>query len=169
MSNKVLTLIKDKIAFIVIATPLMNSPVLEVTKVLLEATEEVDSDIKVPAIAIKGVFRHLVVIFGLISSFFLKFEIEKLDPSNIQFVLGNRLAYFLVILFFFILAIVFLLSQMDILSQMEIQENFKLFLNLYNTGALVFGGGHEVLPLLDADFVPTELLYMRNGFLLVMD
>ena len=102
---------------------------------------------------------HLVVvIFGLISGLFLKFEIETFEPSNIQFVLGNRLASFLVILFFFILALVFVLAQMDI------QENLKLFPNLYKTGALVFGGGHVVLPLLEADFVPTKLLDQEQFF-----
>ena len=89
---------------------------------------------------------------------FLKFEIEKFEPSNIQFVLGNRLASFLVVLFFSILAIVFVLAQMDI------QEKFKLFPNVYKTGVLVFGGGHVVLPLLNTDFVPTELLDQEQFF-----
>ena len=57
MSEKVLVLIKNKIAFIVIATSLMNFQGLEVIKVLVEATEDVDSDIKVPAIGIKGPLR----------------------------------------------------------------------------------------------------------------
>ena len=102
---------------------------------------------------------HLVVvIFGLIGGLFLKLEIEKFEPSNIKLALGNRLAYSLVIIFFFILILVFVLSQMDIL------EKFKLYSNLYKTGALVFGGGHVVLPLLDADFVPTELLDQEQFF-----
>ena len=102
---------------------------------------------------------HLVVvIFGLIAGLFLKIEIEKFEPSNIQLVLGNRVASFLVILFFSILIIVFVLSQMDI------PERFKLYSNLYKTGALVFGGGHVVLPLLDSDFVPTGLLSVEQFF-----
>ena len=62
MSKKVLTLIKNKIAFIVIAIPLMNCQSLEVTKVLLEDTEDVDSDIKVPAIGIKSALRREKVV-----------------------------------------------------------------------------------------------------------
>ena len=40
----------------------MNSQGLEATKVLLEATEDVDSDTKVPSIGIKGTLRRSIVV-----------------------------------------------------------------------------------------------------------
>ena len=99
-----------------------------------------------------------VIIFGLFAGFFLKLKIGECKSSNIQLALGNRLASFLVIVFFSILALVFFIVQMDV------PNNLKLLPNLYKTGTLVFGGGHVVLPLLDADFVPTELLDQEQFF-----
>jgi chromate transporter len=100
----------------------------------------------------------VVVIFGLSSGLFLKLQAEKFEPSNIQFALGNRLTVLLVILFFSILIFVFTLFQINV------PESYKLIANLYKSEALVFGGGHVVLPLLEANFVPTELLGEEQFF-----
>ena len=57
MSEKVLILIKNITADYKIASQFMNSPSVEVSKVLFEAIEDYDSDTKVSAINIKGAFK----------------------------------------------------------------------------------------------------------------
>jgi len=57
MSEKVLILIKNITAVYKIASQFMNSLSVEVSKVLLEAIEDYDSDTKVSATNIKGAFK----------------------------------------------------------------------------------------------------------------
>ena len=85
MREKVLTLIKNKIAVIVIATPLINSPGLEASKGLLEATKDVHSDTKVPAIGIKGALRRgklVPEVLNVVPKERVKVEINLSMPSE---------------------------------------------------------------------------------------
>ena len=104
-------------------------------------------------IRLESGFGHLLVIlFGAVSGLIFKIQKENFDYSSIQFSLGKELATFLATSFFILLTFALILPQIDI------PENLKLFANLYKSGALVFGGGHVALPLLEADFVTTSLL-----------
>ena len=62
MSEKVLILIKNITADYKIASQFMNSLSVEVSKVLLEAIEDYDSDTKVSAINIKGAFKWVELV-----------------------------------------------------------------------------------------------------------
>lgn len=99
-----------------------------------------------------GIGHLTVIFFGLVSGLFLKISKKTFEPSKIKFVLGNRLRITLIVLFFLLLILTI------IISKIEISQDLTLFANLYKTGTLVFGGGHVVLPLLETDFVSTDIL-----------
>jgi len=98
-------------------------------------------------------FGHLaVIVFGMSSGLLLHSIEVRSDHSTILFPLGNKWALFLLFTFIF-----FLISP-PVFSKLSGLENWNIFANFYRSGALVFGGGHVVLPLLQADFVPTGFL-----------
>ncbi|XDD46858.1 chromate efflux transporter [Leptospira sp. WS39.C2] len=89
----------------------------------------------------------ILVLSGIIGIYFLKSN-EVLPHDSIH--KGKKSIGFIFLILFFIL--LFLLPILrSILNLTEIQY----FDSFYRAGALVFGGGHVVLPLLQAEVVPT--------------
>lgn len=89
-----------------------------------------------------------IAIAGLVGWQFLRVDAA---PTNRTFVApvgrGFALAYWA--LFFG------LLMGLPLLRQVSSSQSLALFDSFYHAGALVFGGGHVVLPLLQAEVVPT--------------
>ena len=65
-----------------------------------------------------------------------------------RFPVGRVVAVFCLALF------VILLVGVPVLTQVVSNENLRVFDSFYRSGSLVFGGGHVVLPLLQAQVVP---------------
>lgn len=89
----------------------------------------------------------VIVMAGVVGSLFLKaapVSLEKLPASSIR----RRAGFIAIGLCLALLAGLPLLAEM---SGHYVAELFDVF---FRTGALVFGGGHVVLPLLQAEFVP---------------
>ncbi len=94
-----------------------------------------------------SVFIQVIVlgIFGLYGAYFLKSSNElPHEPLKSH---GTKIGIFSISLFFTLLILLPTLR--------PISQTFKLFDSFYRTGALVFGGGHVVLPLLQSEVVPT--------------
>lgn len=93
-----------------------------------------------------------VILLGAFIGFLLykkeKVDVERLSP----FPLSRRFAIGCLLLFF---GLLFLLP---ILRELTSIQWIALFDSFYRSGALVFGGGHVVLPLLEKEFVPTGWL-----------
>jgi len=87
----------------------------------------------------------------------LLFKQHNAWPTNdvLSIKLSKRVGIISLCLFIIILIITFIAS---------VDGIGKLFAIFYQTGALVFGGGHVVLPLLDARLVQPELI-TQSGFL----
>jgi chromate transporter len=60
--------------------------------------------------------------------------------------------------FVFLILFVTLLVALPILSSLSSHVYVTIFDSFYRSGALVFGGGHVVLPLLELEVVPTNLI-----------
>lgn len=71
------------------------------------------------------------------------------DESETRFPLSHRFASICLMLFFGLLILLPILKQMTSSAWIARVDSF------YRAGALVFGGGHVVLPLLEREFVPT--------------
>lgn len=96
-----------------------------------------------------GVF----LIAGIVGYFLYKNKSIKEGQTNVSlFPISKRLGYLSLALFFILL--IFL----PILSRLISSNWISMFDSFYRAGALVFGGGHVVLPLLEQEFVPTGLL-----------
>jgi chromate transporter len=100
-------------------------------------------------IIVPGVLAQMVLIAlgGLAGLFFLQGE----RPSELEphlFNLGKPKALFSLGLFFSLLLLLPLLAQSKI-------QSIAMVDSFYRTGSLVFGGGHVVLPLLQAEVVNT--------------
>ncbi|ABZ92904.1 Chromate transporter [Leptospira biflexa serovar Patoc strain 'Patoc 1 (Ames)'] len=89
----------------------------------------------------------VLVVSGIFGVYFLK-STEELPHDPIH--KGKKSVGFLFLILFFVFLIVLPLLR-TISNLMEIQY----FDSFYRAGALVFGGGHVVLPLLQAEVVPT--------------
>ncbi|MEK4131061.1 chromate transporter [Solibacillus sp. FSL W8-0474] len=93
-----------------------------------------------------------VILLGAFIGFLL-YKREKADVEGMSpFPLSRRFAIGCLVLFF---GLLFLLP---ILRELTSIQWIALFDSFYRSGALVFGGGHVVLPLLEREFVPTGLL-----------
>ncbi|MCW7461379.1 chromate efflux transporter [Leptospira limi] len=89
----------------------------------------------------------LLIFSGLFGVYFLKSN-ETLPHEPIQ--TGKKLIGFLFLSLFFIFLFLFpLLRNVSNTTEVQYLDSF------YRAGALVFGGGHVVLPLLQAEVVPT--------------
>jgi chromate transporter len=84
---------------------------------------------------------------GLFGVFFLKAETPP-DQASLHIPIGHAVALSSLILF------ALLLIGMPILAGLAPNHAVALFNSFYRTGSLVFGGGHVVLPLLQAAVVP---------------
>lgn len=90
----------------------------------------------------------VIVGAGLIGLYWFKpNQQDSHDPLPIT--IGRKMGMAMLILFFVLLA------GLPILTQIFPNQMLALFDAFYRAGALVFGGGHVVLPLLQAEVVPT--------------
>ena len=89
----------------------------------------------------------VIVAGGLIGALWLA-PVNILPRSPLPFRLGKRVGIAVLAVFFALLALLPLMA-----GQSE-SYTLQLFDSFYRAGALVFGGGHVVLPLLQAEVVP---------------
>ena len=99
-------------------------------------------------IAMPTVFGQIITIAlgGLIGWWWLSPQ-KDLPASQITVSIGNKTAITCLLLFFALLFVLPLLAHSS--------HTLALFDSFYRSGALVFGGGHVVLPLIQAEVVPT--------------
>ncbi|MFP3359729.1 chromate transporter, partial [Planococcus sp. SIMBA_143] len=69
--------------------------------------------------------------------------------DTVHFPISKRVGYVYLSLFFALLVLLPVLREATSNQWMAMLDSF------YRSGALVFGGGHVVLPLLEREFVPT--------------
>ncbi len=89
----------------------------------------------------------IIVTSGLIGWWLLPKGLDT-KPSSIRIPFSRKAALISWVLFFGLLLLLPLLRQISSIQWLAILDSF------YRTGALVFGGGHVVLPLLQAEVVP---------------
>lgn len=135
----------------VVAVAVVAQAVLGMGKKLCPDKERVTIAIVSSSIVlfIPSAFVQILVLVGagIVGTFFLK-TASKLPHRPIH--TGRRRTGALFIALF--LGLLFLLP---ILREMYPVQSLNLFDSFYRAGALVFGGGHVVLPLLQAEVVPT--------------
>ncbi|GAA5416740.1 chromate transport protein [Paraliobacillus ryukyuensis] len=98
-------------------------------------------------------FSQIIVIItaAVIGLMFFKKDIDESD-ADLPLKLSKKTAIISLTLFFFLLFLLPLLREW-------IQKDWiAMFDSFYRSGALVFGGGHVVLPLLEREFVPPGFL-----------
>ncbi|MGI1822834.1 chromate efflux transporter [Exiguobacterium sp. TRN 1102] len=94
------------------------------------------------------------VLFILLAALagFLLFKPDHLDAKSSAFPISKRLGAVLLSIFGALLVI------LPILRETFENQTIALFDSFYRAGALVFGGGHVVLPLLERELVPAGFL-----------
>jgi chromate transporter len=94
------------------------------------------------------------VLFILLAALagFLLFKPDRLDAKSSAFPISKRLGAVLLSIFGALLVI------LPILRETFENQTIALFDSFYRAGALVFGGGHVVLPLLERELVPAGFL-----------
>lgn len=94
------------------------------------------------------------VLFILLAALagFLLFKPDRLDTKSSAFPISKRLGTVLLSIFGALLVI------LPILRETFENQTIALFDSFYRAGALVFGGGHVVLPLLERELVPAGFL-----------
>ena len=98
----------------------------------------------------------LVIVGGGLFGFFLFANRSVQLPRAVSTNFRQRLAQFLLLLFFTLL---FLLP---VMSEVSGDHGLTVFSAFYRSGALVFGGGHVILPLLQASVVPSGWVTGRD-------
>ncbi len=94
-----------------------------------------------------------VILFAGVVGFLLYRQQTDTDKAKVTyFPISRRFGYFCLTLFFGLLIL------LPILRQLTTVQWIAMFDSFYRSGALVFGGGHVVLPLLEQQFVPTGWL-----------
>lgn len=94
------------------------------------------------------------VLFILLAALagFLLFKPDRLDAKSSAFPISKRFGAVLLSIFGALLVI------LPILRETFENQTIALFDSFYRAGALVFGGGHVVLPLLERELVPAGFL-----------
>ncbi|PWU66798.1 chromate efflux transporter [Gracilibacillus dipsosauri] len=93
----------------------------------------------------------IILMAALIGLLFFKKK-DTTESTFTSLVLSKKTGLFSILLFFLFLLI------LPIFSQLTNWQWLAMFDSFYRSGALVFGGGHVVLPLLEQEFVPTGWL-----------
>lgn len=93
-----------------------------------------------------------VILVAAFIGFLLYKQQEMDDDVDASFPISKKVAAFCLLLFFT------LLFALPIIREMTGSYWIALFDSFYRSGALVFGGGHVVLPLLEQEFVPTGFI-----------
>lgn len=92
-----------------------------------------------------------IVAGGLVGKWALQLE-PAIAAQHRDYGVSKRAGAALLLLFGFLLVL------LPILATLAHSETLSLFSSFYQSGALVFGGGHVVLPLLQANVVPNGLI-----------
>lgn len=94
-----------------------------------------------------------VILFAGVVGFLLYRQQPDTEEAKVtHFPISRRFGYICLTLFFGLLILLPILRQLTSLQWIAMFDRF------YRSGALVFGGGHVVLPLLEQQFVPTGWL-----------
>ncbi|SDK49345.1 chromate transporter [Sediminibacillus albus] len=93
----------------------------------------------------------IILAAALIGLFLFKNEVD-IEESHISIPVSRTKATICLTLFFGLLILLPIIRESTALSWIAILDSF------YRSGALVFGGGHVVLPLLEREFVPAGWL-----------
>ncbi len=93
----------------------------------------------------------IIIIAAVVGLFLFNKKAEE-DTEHFGLPLSKRFATVCIILFFGLLAL------LPFLREITGANWIAMFDSFYRAGALVFGGGHVVLPLLEREFVPTGWL-----------
>ncbi|WP_408007622.1 chromate efflux transporter [Pseudalkalibacillus sp. A8] len=93
-----------------------------------------------------------IIVAAAIVGLFLFNKKSEEDTEHFGLPLSKRFATVCIILFFGLLAL------LPFLREITGADWIAMFDSFYRSGALVFGGGHVVLPLLEREFVPTGWL-----------
>ena len=91
----------------------------------------------------------LVIVFSALFGYLLFKQVQIPDSGKMNFPISRLFASICLGLFFALL--IFL----PIINEIFSSNWLAMFDSFYRSGALVFGGGHVVLPLLQSEFVPT--------------
>ncbi|WP_215145580.1 chromate efflux transporter [Exiguobacterium qingdaonense] len=97
-------------------------------------------------------FSQVLVILVAALAGFLLFKPDRLEEKSSAFPISKRLGAVLLSVFGALLVI------LPILRETFESQAIALFDSFYRAGALVFGGGHVVLPLLERELVPAGFL-----------
>ncbi|RLL44874.1 chromate efflux transporter [Oceanobacillus piezotolerans] len=89
----------------------------------------------------------LAALFGFF--FYRKQNLQTINEKVSQFPISRRVGFLILTIFFGLLFFLPFLRNVTSLEWIALLDSF------YRSGALVFGGGHVVLPLLEQEFVPT--------------
>jgi chromate transporter len=133
-----------------------------VAHAILGMAQKLTPDLKRKAIALFALVATLlwqttyiqvaVILIAAVIGFSLYKQHKSEDESAISFPISRRFATICLTLFFGLLILLPILREMTSVSWIAMFDSF------YRSGALVFGGGHVVLPLLEREFVPTGWL-----------
>ncbi|MBK1698481.1 chromate transporter [Rhodovibrio salinarum] len=105
-------------------------------------------------VALPGVWGQVGAILaaGLAGRLFLRAQARESGHGDLPVSVGRTTAIACLVLFFLLLGGLPLAAAMGQVQAVQLLDAF------YRAGALVFGGGHVVLPLLQAEMVPTGLV-----------
>lgn len=92
----------------------------------------------------------VLLISGIFGSFYFRLTSE-LPHTPLKTHISKKMGIFFLSLFFLILLSLPILRSLTSSSVIQLMDGF------YRSGALVFGGGHVVLPLLEAEVVPNQI------------
>ncbi len=139
-----------------------------VAQAILGMAKTLTPDLKRKAIALFVLIGTLLwqttyvqIAFILVSAligFILFKEKEVNEETSHSFPISRRFAGICLISFFALLIL------LPILREFTTSQWIAMFDSFYRSGALVFGGGHVVLPLLESEFVPTGWI-SKDAFL----
>lgn len=93
----------------------------------------------------------VILVAGLLG-YFMFSKKEEHDGLSLQVPLSKKIGLVCLSLFFGLLTMLPILSSLISSTWLSMVDSF------YRAGALVFGGGHVVLPLLEREFVPTGFI-----------
>ncbi|MDE5415639.1 chromate transporter [Alkalihalobacterium chitinilyticum] len=94
----------------------------------------------------------IIILAGFVGYLIYKQQTIDDAPSSSKFPISRRFAYGCLTIFFGLLILLPILREATAINWIAMFDSF------YRSGALVFGGGHVVLPLLEREFVPTGWL-----------
>ncbi len=94
----------------------------------------------------------VILLSGFVGYLLYKHQTIDETSSAAQFPISRRFGYICLSLFFGLLLLLPIIREVTAFNWVALFDSF------YRAGALVFGGGHVVLPLLEREFVPTGWL-----------